>query len=350
VTVLSEGIGLIVDSFSQAFTLRVPQLRAYGAAMYAPLKSAGRGVGVLMLMRKAGDQGFDNEDLAMAEAFAQQAAVVLVLGEARLSDDVKSLFDERERIARDLHDLAIQQLFATGMQLESARRDVVEGVPPNQLEQILAVSLEGVDDSVKQIRSISHDLRDPDAGAGMVERLRREASLARAGLGFAPSLVLALDGRVLDGADITLDERFNAAVGAALADDVVAVAREGLANAARHAKASSVQVAISVGATPDPVADGGLGHGGATNGFGTADGPIDTGTLRRRYVTVQVNDDGIGLAKTGGHRSGLNNLAARARRHGGSLSVSSPEADSGTVIVWTAPLAGAASGPPTPVP
>jgi signal transduction histidine kinase len=314
-TVLAEGIGMIVDSFSQAFTLRVSQLRQFGPALYAPMRTGARGVGVILLLRADGAQPFDASDLANAESFASEVAVVLVLAEARHADDVKSLLDERERIARDLHDLAIQQLFATGMRLESARREVAQGVVSDRLEEVLTTSLDNVDDAVRQIRSIIHDLRDPDADVSLAERLRREASLSRAGLGFAPSLVIEVDGQVLESeAGPELEDQFDQLINADLADDVVAVAREGLANAARHAEASSVQVSI------------------------VAVSPYSLHAPLGGRVTVEVSDDGVGQSPDAGRRSGLANLQARARRHRGTFQVRSNPGE-GTSILWEAPLA-----------
>jgi signal transduction histidine kinase len=266
----------------------------------------------MLLLRADGGGYFDQADLMTAESFASQAAVVLVLGEARHADDVKSLFDERERIARDLHDLAVQQLFATGMRLETARRQVTEGGSARELENIISDALDNVDAAVREIRSIIHDLRDPDAAAGLAERLRRESSLARAGLGFAPSLVILVDGQALEapGSSPELGERLDRLVGQDLADDVVAVAREGLANAARHAKASSVRVTISV----------------------------DCAATAAGRVQVEVADDGRGMPQDGHRRSGLANLEARARRHGGALEIKANQPAPGITLTWRVTL------------
>ena len=231
--------------------------------------------------------------------------------------DVAALLDERERIARDLHDLAIQQLFATGMQLETVRRRAERGVDASELTGIVADALDNVDSTVKQIRSIVHALRDPDAAAPLAERLRRESSLARTGLGFAPSLLVAVDGRVLDSAESldgdagALDDR----VGEDMADDVVAVVREGLANAARHAQATAVAVTVTLA------------------------GEAPGGT-----VTVVVEDDGAGLPPARDRRSGTENLAARARRHGGTFALGSSGQRRGTRLEWCAPLPARAGG------
>ncbi len=214
-----------------------------------------------------------------------------MLAEARHAQDVAALLDERERIARDLHDLAIQQLFATGMQLETVRRRAARGVDPSELTGIVEDALDNVDSTVRQIRSIVHALRDPDASAPLAERLRREASLARTGLGFAPSLVITVDERVLDSTDAldgdagALDDR----VGEDMADDVVAVVREGLANAARHAQATAVAVRVDL----------------------LGDKPSGS-------ITVEVEDDGAGLPPERetafGHRQ-PRGARASARRH-----------------------------------
>ncbi|MBX9245993.1 GAF domain-containing protein [Actinotalea ferrariae] len=318
-TVLGDGIGLAVDSLDRARAMRVEAMRQFGPALYAPMQADGRGVGVLVLLRRSGSPPFAPSDLATAEAYAAQAALALVLAEARHAQDVAALLDERERIARDLHDLAIQQLFATGMQLETVRRRAARGVDPAELTGIVEDALDNVDSTVKQIRSIVHALRDPDASAPLAERLRREASLARTGLGFAPGLVITVEGRGLDSAEAhdgdagQLDDR----TGDDLADDVVAVVREGLANAARHARATAVTVRVAL-VVDGPAGDGGPGAAG--------------------HVVVEVEDDGSGLAPDRDRRSGTENLAARARRHGGSFSLGTPSGGRGTLLRWLVPL------------
>ena len=307
-TVMTEGKGLTLPSLSAAPRVAVPEMRAFGPALYAPLRSAGEDIGVLILLRRIGGPPFDDGDLATAESFAAQAALAYVLAGARHAQDVAALLEERERIARDLHDLAIQQLFATGMQLETVRRRAARGVDPAELAGIVDEALDNVDGSVRQIRQIVHELRDPDAASGLVERLRREASLARTGLGFAPSFVVSLDGRALvDGGveEDRLDERLDPA----LTSDVVAVVREGLANAARHAHASSVTVRVSV-------------RGEGTLGV----------------VLVEVQDDGTGLPARRARSSGTGNLASRARQHRGTFSLGVPPDGRGTLLSWEAPL------------
>ncbi|HLS26926.1 MAG TPA: GAF domain-containing protein [Beutenbergiaceae bacterium] len=296
--VIRTGAGMIVDSFARAHRLRVPQFGRYGPSLYAPLGDRENVMGVIILLRRKRAPEFSTTDLQVAESFARQAALALHLAEARDAQDRASVLDERERISRDLHDLAIQQLFASGLQLTQAREQI-----PAREEQLLAVldeALTGVDESVRQIRAIVHALRSPDERAGLVDRLEREVSLARTGLGFAPSLVLE---RIPAGSPLHSDE-LDARVDDDLADDVVAVVREGLANAARHARASLLHVRVGLGTD---------------------------------QIRVDIIDDGVGLPADPPRSSGLANLGQRARRHGGHFTWAAAT-DGGAHLTWTAQL------------
>lgn len=311
-TVIREGTGVVVNSMLRQRTLRVPELRKYGPALYAPMVAQGTGLGVIILMRGHQAPEFDLSDLAMAESVAKQATLALQLAAARHAQDVAAQTDERARIGRDLHDLAIQQLFGTGMKITAIREDLErQGVSAEAVE-LLNQAISSVDESVRQIRGIVHSLREPDANVVLVERLRREASLARSSLGFAPSLLIELDGVVLDvdaEDDSATEARIDDVVGADIADDVVATCREGLANAARHARASSVTVSLTV---------------------------VTLG--ENAQVTVCVADDGGGPSPAITRRSGLANLAARARRHGGCFSLRPRHDGNGAVLTWSVPL------------
>lgn len=310
--VLRGGVGMMVDSLARSPVLRVEQLRGFGPALYAPMMLRGAGTGVLLLLRRAGRPEFDDADLAMAESLAAQAALALELASARHAQDMESLLEERGRISRDLHDLAIQQLFATGMELEMARAALAEGGEATAAHvPTLERALASVDESVTQIRAIVHGLREPDASADLVERLRREASLARNALGYAPSLLISVDGAMVAGEDEDRwAELVASRVNGDISDDVVAVVRECLSNAARHARASSVRVSVAV-----------------------------TGSGFDGEVQVHVTDDGVGLDPEVSRRSGLANLAVRARRHGGTFRIGAAPSGRGTDTTWTAPLA-----------
>lgn len=309
-SVLHEGAGMIVDSLARASTLRIPALKNFGSALYAPMMNRGVAAGVLILLRKPGRPEFESSDLPLAESLAAQATFALELASARHSEDMAALYDERDRIGRDLHDFAIQQLFATGMQIDTAR-DKLRAGEMNEADiiELLDSALVAVDESVRQIRSIVHDLREPDQDVGLVERVRRETSIVRTALGFAPSLIIEVDGTIIspdqDDQLATVSQRIDDDI----ADDVVAVIREGLANVARHAKATAVQITLTV-----------------------------TGTAPDGEVSVRVLDDGIGIPAKRERTSGLGNLRTRARRHNGTFSVTSAQTRSGTDLVWSVPL------------
>lgn len=295
---IRTGTGMIVDSFARATTVRLPQFGRYGPSLYAPLSGGNAVLGVIVLLRRKQAPEFTPTDLAIAESFARQAALALELAEARDAQDRASVLDERARISRDLHDLAIQQLFASGLQLTQARDQIP--AERQQLRQVLEEALTGVDQSVRQIRSIVYALRSPDERAGLIDRLEREVSLARTGLGFAPSLLLQRHGCETHLGSDEVDTRIHDD----LADDVVAVVREGLANAARHARASWLHVRLQ---------------------------------LSQTHVRVQIEDDGVGLAASPVRSSGLANLGQRARRHGGEFRWDTSD-DGGAQLTWTAPL------------
>ena len=288
VSVVRSGRGLRVSDLSSDPSLRVDQMRRYGPALYAPLVAGDERVGVLVLLRPVGSREFSDDDLATAQTFAGQAALALQLADGRRRSEEAELLEDRARIARDLHDLVVQELFAMGMRLTRLRERLDAGAL-SDVDQ----SLESLDRVVRQIRSTIRSLRDPDEVTGLTDRLHGEAARARTSLGFAPALSVADAGSVDD------------LVPADIADDVIAVVREGLSNAARHARAGSVEVRVAV-----------LDH----------------------VLEIEVVDDGVGVDPQVARRSGLDNLGERARRHGGT-SVTGPGPDGGTVLRWTVPLA-----------
>ena len=356
-TTLAHQTGLLVESLARAWAegdLLVKSLARLGPALYAPMLHRGRGVGVMLLVREEGAAPFTHQDLEIAELVAGQATMAFELADAQHAQEVATLLDERHRIGRDLHDLAIQQLFATGMQISAAKERLEaqsEGCGTGRDQRLatacraLEASLAAVDDSVRQIRSIVRSLRDRDEDVSVVERLRREASLARTSLGYAPSLLLSVDGRGLSAADRAGEDELIALIDAAVdpevADDMVAVVREGLANVARHAHASSVTVDVKLEGVLPPGRQGGGRAGAALPAEGPASGSAPTFS-GSPVVEIVCRDDGVGVDPTVARRSGTSNMAERARRHGGSF-VIGPRARSdgerrGTCFTWRVPL------------
>ena len=253
-----------------------------------PLGTAGEVLGVLGVVHERRGTPATEHELRMLEGFAAQAAVALQLAQARREAERVVLYEDRDRIARDLHDLVIQRLFASGMQLESSTRLLSD---PEAVSRVRAV-VDDLDVTIREIRSAIYALQTPSArDAGLRARLLEVADRAAGPLGFSPSLRF-------DGA---LDTRVPVSVG----DHLAAVLGEALTNAARHAAAARVDVSVSVAAD---------------------------------QVTLEVVDDGVGLPEQG-RRSGLANLADRAVEAGGTFTAQRGP-DGGTRVVWTAPIGG----------
>lgn len=312
-SVLNEGTGMIVDSLARAQTMRIPEFTEFGPALYAPLRGRGKPAGVLILLRLPGKPEFDYSELALAESLAAQAALALELASARHAEDVASLLDERDRIGRDLHDFAIQQLFAAGMQLDATKQKVSEEqLEVSEVIHALDLSLASIDEAVRQIRAIVHNLREPDSNVGLVERIRRESSLSRSFLGFAPSLLISVDGQAVNEqaeSEDCLVELVDSRVDDSRSDDAVAVVREGLSNIARHAHATAGAVSVDL-------------HGDTNSGS----------------LTVSIADDGVGIDPEHTRNSGLANMAERARLNGGTFTLGTGLEGKGTRITWRVPL------------
>ncbi|MFI8182020.1 GAF domain-containing sensor histidine kinase [Actinacidiphila glaucinigra] len=267
----------------------------FGACMILPLQSSGHVMGALALPRAHGVPGFTEDERFVATQFAAQAALALLLAGAQRDRNRLAVYEERDRIARDLHDLVIQRLFATGLMLQGARR---KALPPDA-EEGIAHAVEELDATIQEVRTaifaLQQEPRD-DAPAGLRAQVLRETGSAARGLGFPPSVrfVGPVDHRV----------------GALSARNLVAALREALSNVQRHAGATWVEVVLDATAV---LSDG------------------------REGVRLIVSDDGVGIPETG-RRSGLRNLARRAESLGGE-SIFGPGPDGkGTTLAWEAPL------------
>ncbi len=264
----------------------------FGPVLALPLRTPARVLGTLTLLRESGRPRFSPDALELAEAFATQAAVTLVLAEARREHERLVIFEDRDRIARDLHDLVIQRLFATGMLLQGASRLAGEDA---EVSSRIARAVDDLDATIKEIRQTIFALHEPVDGpaTGLRGRVLRETASASASLGFSPAV--RFDGPV----DAVVTDR--------VADHLMAALREALSNAARHAHASSVAVAV------DLVGDD---------------------------VVLRVVDDGVGVSP-GGRRSGLTNLRVRAEALGGRLVIAAADDGAerpGTVLSWQVPV------------
>ncbi len=259
--------------------------RPLGPVMAVPLLSTATAGGVLLVARLNGSPRFARGDLEMAADFAGQASVAMELAAARKHRQRLAVLDDRGRIARDLHDRVIQQLFATGMDLQS-----VAGTSDGAVSESISRAVVDLDAAISQIRTVifaltvsTHDPRDTvrhsiiDLANELAPHLTRMPTVSFAG---PVDLVVTRE----------------------LADDVVAVTREALANIVKHAGAEHSSVDLAV----------------------------DDAT-----VVLTIVDDGRG-SESSGRRSGVANLEARARLRGGTFDFESDAG--GTLVRWSVPI------------
>lgn len=298
--VTRTGTGRIIEDISMFPLLRITQLSQFGPALIVPLISHDQVHGSIILLRNKNTPTFRLYDLNAAENAALQAAIAMELTTARQLVETAAELDERARISRDLHDLSLQQLFASGMSITALKGELVD--PDPQVIEVLDSAIDHLDSSAQQIRQIVHALRGEKTEGILVDRLSREIAMALQLLGFAPSLVITWKGKAVRPENVG---ELDTAIGSSISDDIIAVVRESLSNITRHARASSCSVNF------------------------TAD---------EEQVLLEISDDGVGLPRAPQRRSGLANLAARAQRHGGNFSISSRASGTGTCVQWQVPL------------
>jgi signal transduction histidine kinase len=282
--VLASGQAVAVEDFRGDGRVN-PVAREHmplGWAVLLPLGAPGNVRGVLTLGRDPGSLPFPQQAVEMVTTFAAQAGIVLELAEHRQDSEQLAVLQDRDRIARDLHDLVIQRLYATGMSLQGA----VPLIARPEVADRVSSAVDALDETIREIRSAifslqSHgDMKRPGLRARILTVVEEMTAL----LGFAPSLRLVGP----------LDEDVPVEVG----EQMLVALREALSNAARHASATSVDVTVDCG----------------------------------RDLVLRVRDNGKGLGAST-RRSGLANLAERASRLGGGLRVG-PADGGGTDLEW----------------
>ncbi|MER5868505.1 GAF domain-containing protein [Streptomyces sp. NPDC002044] len=293
---LLRGEAVFVDDAASDPRMVSKLTSQYGPCMMLPLHSGGRVLGALVTPRARGQRPFTEAERTLATQFASQAALALMMAEAQRDRERLAVFEDRDRIARDLHDLVIQRLFATGMMLEGAQRRSI--VP--EVRDGVGKAVDELDVTIQEIRTAIFALQQgpAEAPSGLRTRVLREINMAAVPLGFKPAH------RFLGPIDTI--------VGELVGKNLIAALREALSNAFRHAEASRIEVVVD-------------------STIALADG--------RPGVRLEVADDGVGIAE-GGRRSGLRNLRRRAESLGGASSYGPGigEDGGGTTLVWEAPL------------
>ncbi|MCI3269896.1 GAF domain-containing protein [Streptomyces cylindrosporus] len=170
----------------------------FGPSMMLPLQAEGRLIGTLALPRRRGDRPYTPVERLLATQFASQAALALVLADAQHSRERLAVLEDRDRIARDLHDLVVQRLFATGMMLESTQR---RGAGTD-VHDTLGKAVDELQSTIQEVRTTIFALQQPPAEAPTTLRgkVLRETAAAAALLGLKPSTHFtgAVDSRVPD--------------------------------------------------------------------------------------------------------------------------------------------------------
>ncbi len=255
-----------------------------GPIALAPMGRRRARRGLLGVGRPPGARPFTDEDRELLASLATQVALAVELGQARIDQQRLALLEDRQRIARDLHDTVIQDLIAIGMQLASVPAPATAPEGADAQEDLV----DQLESAIRELRGSVADLHDRDTFGRLAQEITRSLAHATRSLGHTPTLQVsgALD-----------------SVSPVVSRQLVPALREALSNVARHADATCTQVSVVADAS---------------------------------WVTLTVDDDGIGIEGHPVPGDGLSNLAGRAARLGGSLSVSR-RGNGGTRVRWRVP-------------
>jgi signal transduction histidine kinase len=281
----AEGGVVTLDLSGIVYESRNPHID-WGPCLGIALRGRHTPDTVVIATRTAGAPPFDPSIVPLVTAFADQASVSLdMAARQRLAREL-DVYEDRDRIARDLHDHVIQRVFAAGLALQAVLPRVADPQARSRVEYVVGQ----LDDTVRDIRTTIFDLHSPAAttqGGSLRRRLLDMVTETAAGV-LAPT--------------VRMSGAVDSLVTGELAADVEAVVREGVSNAVRHSGGEHVTVTLDV--TDD--------------------------------VVVEVVDDGNGIDRRAA-RSGLRNLTERARRRGGNAELERLS-DGGTRLRWWAPL------------
>jgi signal transduction histidine kinase len=298
---LPEGHGILGLLILDAKPLRLPDLTehpdSYGfppdhppmrSFLGVPIRVRDQVFGNLYLTDKGSAEVFSDVDEELVVGLASAAGVAIENARLHAKLHELAVIEDRDRIARDLHDTVIQRLFATGMSLQGAA-NLVRSDPSGAIQRVES-AVDALDLTVKHIRTAIFGLELSRAGtAGLRDKVLGIAREAVGPLGFEPRVLF--DGPIDTGAD----DRVGV--------ELLVTLREALSNVAQHARSSRVDVQVLVDDD----------------------------------VCLRVVDDGLGPPAEGAPMgNGLRNMGARAQRLGGTLQLSAGQ-PSGTVLEWRVP-------------
>ncbi|MFI5623634.1 GAF domain-containing protein [Nocardioides sp. NPDC051685] len=291
---IRDGVPMIVEDIGGAATggsaAAVIDLSDIGPGVLVPLGRTDsseemNAVGALALAwRRVNAEQAQYVDLAVADAFAGQVAVAIRLAQSREERQRLAVYDDRDRIGRDLHDIVIQRLFVIGLRLQGGLNLADNPKLRGRLDQ----AVEDIDETIRDLRRAVFELGTPDHSGDIQSQVTDVVNRAAASLKFRPRLVFDGPIRLRATPEIT--------------KDVITVLGEALSNTVRHAHASYVDVSLSAGAD----------------------------------LVLQVRDDGVGIPDDV-VESGLANMRHRAEEHGGRCTIEAAT-PKGTVVEWSVPL------------
>ena len=286
--VVETGIPVAIDDLASDPRALDVGLRlgwdSLGKAVMVPLGGDDGVEGVVALAWRRGSDAAADTDPSLPTLFAQQAILALHAARARREQERLAVLEDRDRIARDLHDLVIQRLFAIGMGLQG----VSNLHDPTEVSKRLDRAVHDLDDRIRDIRQTVFALGVPESSHDVRVGVADVVDRVSEALAFRP--------------DVRFVGPLGYRVGPDLVPDVLAVLTEALSNVARHAGASSCEVELSV-----------------TDG-----------------LRLTVRDDGCGITADV-VESGLANMRRRAEARGGSFAAR-PRDGPGTVLTWSVPL------------
>jgi signal transduction histidine kinase len=276
-------IGRHPDSFG--FPAGHPPMTSF---LGVPIKVRDEVYGNLYLAEKVGWTEFTLDDEALVGALSLAAGIAIE--NARLHDRVRrsAVYEDRDRVARDLHDTVIQRLFALGLTLQGMAARL-----PEPAANQLGVAVSEIDRVISQVRSTIYELGMGDESRGIRDDISNLVRQLHEVVGF--EVALTFTGPL----DASIDDR--------VLEHVLATIREALTNIGKHAHATQASVSMEV--------DG-------------------------ASCILTITDDGIGLTDaptSAGGGLGLPNLRRRAEKLHGTLSVDSPPGG-GTVLTWKVPI------------
>ncbi|MHB9850929.1 GAF domain-containing protein [Streptomyces krungchingensis] len=310
---LLSGEAVFIDDSATDPRMTTHVRTRFGPSMMLPLQAEGRLIGTLALPRTRGGRPYSPVDRLLATQFASQAALALVLADARHRRQRLAVYEDRDRIARDLHDLVVQRLFATGMMLESTRRRSA-AAGGEDVSVMLGRAVDELQATVQEVRTAIFALQQPPADAPTTFRgkVLREAAGAAAVVGFQPSA------------------RFTGPVESRLTEPVagqlLAALRRALAAATRRTGVSWIEVTVDVTAR---LPDGRPGVRLTVCDDGAPSG-ADHGTPTEAAHGFPPGTDRTSGEGRGGGEEGGGEAAAGGRGAGGD--------GAGTTVTWQSPL------------